>query len=63
MTYAAKGKQENRKLWMKRQAEGPNGSRDRSVGKLSTASGDCAWYLGRRPELGCPLLRCDVFNT
>ena len=60
MTYAAKSKQENRKLCMKRQVEEPSGRRDRRVERLSTANGDCAWYPGRRPELGRPLLRPEV---
>ena len=45
---------------MKRQGEEPSGIRDSSVERLSTASEDCAWYPGHRPELGCPPLRLEV---
>ena len=45
---------------MKRQAEKPSGICDRSVERHSTTSEDCAWYPGRRPELGCPPLRLEV---
>ena len=44
---------------MKRQAEEPSGIRDRNVERLSTASEDCTWYLGRRPELGCCPLKLE----
>jgi len=45
---------------MEKQAEEPTGIHDRNVEKLSTVSEDCAWYPGRRPELGFPLLRLEV---